>query len=358
MDERILIFPGGMPRSLAFLDQAISEGKDVVGSSSLKHDPASKQYTHWFYLPFITNENFLAELINALSEFNITGIYTPNPVVWNFLNDSIQKGHVQVSLVNHSPLSTETEPYKKALEFADSLLKEQLNFSAFGSIQPDLSRIAIAALFRHSDLIPGMCDHDKIRATYNVFRCAPPGDVVEIGSWWGKSAFVFNWLARSYSIGNVLCVDPWSEQNLVQNDSTGLVDKVIPSTEDAFNLFQINLLPYSNGSFNYYRLPSSEASIRYRTSTIVSSSTFGHTEYTGTISILHIDGNHSYENVSEDIEAWSAFVLPGGWIILDDYVWPYGNGPMLSGDEFICKNQNRIHTSFVMGSALFIQLRG
>jgi hypothetical protein len=71
---------------------------------------------------------------------------------------------------------------------------------------------------------------------------------------------------------------------------------------------------------------------------------------------LHIDGNHAYEAVKTDITAWERFVVDGGWIIFDDYNWPYGDGPRRVGDEFLEKNLAKISTAFVMGGALFIQL--
>ncbi|MCL6484261.1 MAG: class I SAM-dependent methyltransferase, partial [Janthinobacterium lividum] len=67
--------------------------------------------------------------------------------------------------------------------------------------------------------------------------------------------------------------------------------------------------------------------------------------------------NHAYEAAQADITAWAKHVLAGGWIIIDDYVWPYGDGPQRAGDEFLAQQQTRISSAFVMGTALFLQLR-
>jgi Methyltransferase domain len=40
--------------------------------------------------------------------------------------------------------------------------------------------------------------------------------------------------------------------------------------------------------------------------------------WTQPIDILHIDGRHRHEDVKEDFEIWSAFVRPGGVILLHD----------------------------------------
>ena len=68
-----------------------------------------------------------------------------------------------------------------------------------------------------------MCENEKLCDLYEILRLSPPGDIVEIESRWGKSAFILAKLATYYSIGRLLCVDPWSNQHLVQNDKKGLV---------------------------------------------------------------------------------------------------------------------------------------
>ena len=217
MNSSVLIFPGGMPRSLRYLDRAISEGNEVIGSSSLPNDPARCHYKNWIHLPYVTSSEFDNALNDAIAKYNITSIYTPNPFVWDYLNRGLSEKFQGVSLTNKSPLVEEVDPYKKALKLADKVLTNSLNVGASGPSQNHLSAIAIASLFHHADVIPGMCDNDKIYGLYETFRFAPPGDIIEIGSWWGKSAFVLNWLSKCYKIGKVLCVDPWSD-DFVQND--------------------------------------------------------------------------------------------------------------------------------------------
>ena len=58
MPKPVLIFPAGMPRSLAYLERAVSEGTRVIGSSSLLYDPAQGQYPGWVYLPYVTAPEF------------------------------------------------------------------------------------------------------------------------------------------------------------------------------------------------------------------------------------------------------------------------------------------------------------
>lgn len=345
-----------MPRALEYLERALGEGTDVIGASSLAHDPSRERYPSWLYLPYITAPEFNDALSKAIVDFNIGGIYTPNPVVWDYLNRCLKEWVSGISLVNDFPIDTELLSYRKAQQFGKSVIEHPILLSSSCEAKPALPIIEIASLFRHAESIPGMCDHDKIRALYEISRRSPTGDVVEIGSWWGKSAFVLTRLACCYEIGKVLCVDPWSNEHLIQDDEKGLVDRIPVSADEALTVFQINLLPYANGRLNYLRIPSAEASGHYRNRLVVQTDTFGETIYSGHIAILHIDGNHSYANVRADVTSWSNLVLPGGWIIIDDYIWPYGDGPHRAGDEFLVENHDKIDISFVIGSALFIQL--
>lgn len=57
-----------------------------------------------------------------------------------------------------------------------------------------------------------------------------------------------------------------------------------------------------------------------------------------------------------DAQAWTPHVKPGGWIVFDDYVWAFGDGPRRVGDAFLADDIWRIDLSFVTGAALFVRL--
>jgi hypothetical protein len=171
-----------------------------------------------------------------------------------------------------------------------------------GGSAPDFE---LAALFQHADAIPGMCDHEKFCGLCEIARHSPAGDIVEIGSWWGKSAFILARLARCYAIGKLLCVDPSSNAHLAQNDETGMVNRVSAQVdaEETLAVFEMNLLPYNANHVNYLRMPSTEGAQHYRACRDITTASFGTTRYDGHIAILHIDGNHSYAAAKADIEA-------------------------------------------------------
>ena len=104
MRSSILIFPGGMPRSLRYLDSAITEGKKVIGASSVRNDSARCYYDVWIYLPYVTSSKFDNALNDAIALYNISSIYTTNPFVWDYLNRNVSEKFPNISLANESPL--------------------------------------------------------------------------------------------------------------------------------------------------------------------------------------------------------------------------------------------------------------
>lgn len=358
-----LIFPAGMPGALDYLEKCKREGLPVIGSSSLAYDVSKSRYPAWSYLPYITEPEFKDALKKTLAEHNIGGIYSPNPVAWNYLKKNLHEIDPQVTLVNDSPVNDALGGYREAQMLARKLRQSPLQLASSLPAKPALSELELSVIFRHGNVITGMCDNEKISALCEMARVCPMGDVVEIGSWWGKSAFVLARLAQCYGIGSTLCVDPWASEHLVQHDQAGLVDSGIAQydCDEALRVFQINLLPYSRQDINYLRLPSTEAAKRYATSSDIHSfeihsEAFGTTQYSGEIAILHIDGNHSIEAAQADMQAWAPHVKAHGWIVVDDYVWPYGDGPQRVGDAFLADNLHRISSAFVMGTALFMQV--
>lgn len=354
MARKTLIFPGGMPGSLTYLEQCQSSGRPAVGASSLPYDPNAVQYGAWTHLPFLTDLGFDDALDEVIADHGITDIFTPHPIIWDHLRMRSEKGRLAASLLNPSPAASDAEPYRQAMTRSrHASLPIHL-----GNGQAGLSEVEAASLVYHAGRISGMCDGDKTRALMEIFRHMPQGDVVEIGSWWGKSAFIMLRLAQIHRVGSLLCIDPWTSENFVQNDSSGLVDQLVESIDpdEAHRIFTINLLPYAKGDANYLRMPSERALSTFATSPEISSPEFGSVTYGRQIAALHIDGNHAYAHAKADIVGWTKLVVAGGWIIIDDYVWPWGDGPQRAGNEFLAEHHRKIGCAFVMGTALFIKL--
>lgn len=356
MEKVILIFPGGMPQSLDFQRECVLGKIKTIGASSLKFDVAKSNFNDWIYLPFITDSAFNEALRSAVKTHKITELFTPNFAAWNYLHSNLSEIAPSVVLANTSPIENVLGSYRKATSRADFLIANELSVASKISTRDKLTRLELAALCRYTNFIPGMCDDDKFHALVNIVQHAVNGDIVEIGTWWGKSAFIFAFLAHFHRIGNVLCIDPWANENLIQGEKIVDSGSEQADADEAFEVFQIGLIPLANMRLNFIRKPSVEAACDYRQRREVCSDAFGTTIYTGKISILHIDGNHSFAAANSDMVSWSDLVSPGGWIIVDDYIWPYGDGPKRVGDDFLGANLTRISAAFVMGGALFMQL--
>jgi hypothetical protein len=224
-----------------------------------------------------------------------------------------------------------------------------------------LTAFEFAGLLRQASFIKGSTDEIKIEALCETARWAPAGDVVEIGSAWGKSAFVLAWLAGHFGLGHLLCVDPW--------DDALPIERVIAPTvrawartlnrEEMFRSFTLSLSPWmASCGINYLRMTSDQAWnmwVKQRFS--VESPEFGHTPYAGHISILHVDGNHDLEYAARDIDLWWPHLLPGGWLIVDDYRWAFGSGPREAADAWLAGNERQVDCVFEAGSALFVRLK-
>ena len=242
-------------------------------------------------------------------------------------------------------------PYREAKELSTSNQWATVGMSA----------TELAALYLHANRISGMCPNEKIYALATAMSVAPIGDVVEIGTWWGKSALALLLLARRYGIGNVLCVDPWKDDELVQGVPHVDEASAALSAEEAFEVFKMNLLPYVNdkcADFSYLRGTSCAVRGLYNlmrpgTKLARHSNDFGPVEYAGRIALLHIDGNHAYDKVAQDVALWTPLVVPGGWVVVDDYDWRHGDGPKRAADEYIARAATQRH--FVAGGAMFIQ---
>lgn len=124
-----------------------------------------------------------------------------------------------------------------------------------------------------------------------------------------------------------------------------------------FETFLIQLLPIAReGRFNYLPMTSRAAYQIWCKSDEISSPEFAVTRYGKDIAVLHIDGNHDYSAVKEDVDLWLPHIKQGGWLILDDYFWLHGDGPKRAGDELLAEREKVIRRSFVCGRALFLQI--
>jgi hypothetical protein len=325
-----------------------------VGASSLPHDPARRNYSEWTSLPWIGDGEFSNALGRCLIEKRIDTVFTAHAVVWSVLRELLPKVSPNVGLEPVKPWAAELADYRAYRDVAARFFSHPLALAARGDGAPRMSISKLAALIRMVQSTPGQCDDTKLEVLIEIFRHMPPGDIVEIGSFWGRSATALAFLSRHYDIGNLLCIDPWSQDDLRQGiqEVDGASDQI--PIEEVFEAFRINLASFS-AHVNYFRGRSEDASVCYAAERCFTTEDFGRINYTGEIALLHVDGNHKLESVQSDIREWTRFVRPGGWMVFDDYRWPFGTGVTVAVNEFLDRVGSSLASAFVAGEAIFFQ---
>ena len=342
-----------MMQSHAFTRLAKARGDRVIAASSVKADETAKHYDHWVYLPSMYDPGFGEALADLIASEAITHFYTPHMVVYLAVKALVENQALAVILCD-SPIATLQGHYRDVFDHA----RDAAPFiEAISGKAP--SPTLIASLFHYGEQIYGQTSETKIAAMAAVCADAPKGDVIEIGSAWGRSAFVLATLATHYDIGNVLCIDPWHYE--VENYETD--PELVTATNDSmdwpltFSIFCTHLVPFSGGRLNYLRGLSENLIETYLADSAQNSPEFGHTTYQRTASVIHIDGNHSLEAIDRDCRLWCPTILPGGWLIIDDYVWAHGTGPQQVGDQLLAAQMTNIECAFCAGKALFVKFR-
>ncbi|MDX1374315.1 MAG: class I SAM-dependent methyltransferase [Burkholderiales bacterium] len=139
---------------------------------------------------------------------------------------------------------------------------------------------------------------------YVLYRLARDGEgagaIVEIGSWMGKSTC---WLAAgSLARGRetVHAVDTFAGSAEHQGTT------VLREEGTTYHRFIDNL---------------DKAGVRERVEPHVASSLEAAAGWDGRpIRLLFIDGDHAYDAVKADLDAWLPFVAPGGYVVFDDVI--------------------------------------
>lgn len=351
----ILVFPSAIDAAVKFAEEARHWGRRVVGASSLENDPNAARFDEWERLPFIGDPGFFPALEEVVARQQIKALYTPHPATFHLLERELPRLLPGVRLMGAGPFKRQMDRVRTALTEAEAGLAVA---AVFGEGPSPLPREFMAGLLVQVETIHGECAREKILAMCGVLPFSPKGDVVEIGSLYGKSGYVLNRLTSYCGVGATLCVDPWDLAQSVQNDAPVNIQQTSHEWdwEIVYRGFLLAMLSCATPPLNYLRMTSAQAARRYGESDNITSREFGTTPLAGRISVLHLDGNHDEAAVAEDFSLWSPHVLPGGWIIFDDYNWPHGDGPRNVADRALSQFGSRVRRHFVAGGAMFMNL--
>ncbi|HEY1975420.1 MAG TPA: class I SAM-dependent methyltransferase [Candidatus Baltobacteraceae bacterium] len=350
-----LVFPALNRLAVEYRDAAARRGETIVAAASV-HDPQMERtFGHLFILPYVYDTAFGEALTGLVKSRGIRRIYAPVASVHAFLQSYIASQALPVELVGESPIAAVVTAYRDVLERASRA--RRFAAACAGESALIAGELEIAAILKHAADIYGESNEEKLAAMIALFAEAPKGDVVEIGSLMGRSAFVLQFLAQRYGIGPVLSVDPLSPSASFQHEIPGDVQRTMDDQWDYDLLrkaFVINMLPTARGQFNYLRMTSEEGFKVYSARREIRTDEFAEVRYAGKIAVIHIDGNHDYRFVKQDCDLWVPAIVPNGWLILDDYVWAHGDGPYRAGNALL-ERRTDVRRAFLCGKALFVQ---
>lgn len=349
-----LLFPAVGQAATDYLIAARERAETVVRAASVANLEMSADWGECHRLPSIYDADFESSFASLVQQFNVARVYCPVSSVHDFMRRYIGQGKSNLKLLGVSPIQQQMDSHRRLMQRASALWPFIRSTAAQGE---PIRLIEWAGILRQAALIYGESNDDKLAALAGVFSTAPKGDVIEIGSLMGRSAFVLIYLAWRYSVGAVLTVDPWQPFAAVQKDSPlefqALVDEW--DFEVLSEGFAVNMVPMRTLDHAHIRAQSAEGYRKYAAGETILSISGEPVEYERRVAVIHIDGNHDYSSVREDCELWLTRLVPGAWLILDDYIWAHGDGPYRMGNELLRDEVDRIERAFVSGKALFVK---
>jgi predicted O-methyltransferase YrrM len=183
--------------------------------------------------------------------------------------------------------------------------------------------------------IPGWSPIDQLLTLFTLAYASAnvPGDILELGSWCGRSAVALGMAARLTGDTKVHCIDLFPEKSDWYRNEDGTYSFSVTINGKAFgaNLDQtVWAEPYLrdiapvyeqfNGTLEAFNHNIAERGLTdrvkpYRTN-LQSFATSAPDDLR--LRFAFIDGDHSYDAICGDIAAVEKFLLPGGWICFDD----------------------------------------
>lgn len=355
----LLVFPAGVDGAKEYLHIARQLGVRTVAASSVPLAPDVADGDVSIHLPYVTDPAFRSALRTALAQYRVTHVYAPHHAVWSILKWwQAQPDAPAFTLCGNHAHAEHWERFSTHLKWAASMGRDSLADAIGSSPAPALDDLNHAALCQGFLRVPGECDLDKLRSLCAIARHLPRGEVVEIGTLYGRSAYALARLARHYRIGSTICIDPWRSGEIeAQGPSARSADRGDGRPSGLERIFlQFQTMAMEMPGLGYLRATSANAVPLYQEAAergMLESPGLDAVPVTGRMALLHIDGNHRYDHVVQDIALWSYHLAPGGWLLLDDYCWAFGDGPRRAGDELLMTGD--YDTAFVAADTLFLR---
>lgn len=352
-----LVFPAVNQAAVEYLRAAQERGERTVCAASVASEEIAAERGGLHRLPSIYNDDFPQRFLSLIAAHSIARLFCPVASVHVFMRRFVAEHHLNIEVIGQSPIRQQVEQHRKLMARARRLLPLVEQCADGG--RSTLSLLEVAGVLRQASLIYGESNDEKLAAMMGIFASAPRGDVVEIGSQMGRSAFVLLYLAWRFRIGPVLTIDPWMPNESIQRESPDSLQALVGEWDyDALSEgFFVNMIPFRADDHAHMRLCSEDAFQAYAGGDAIFSPLSSRVSYSGKIGVIHIDGNHDYSYVRKDCELWLENLSPGAWLILDDYLWAHGDGPLRMGNELLQARRCSIDRAFVCGKALFVKFQ-
>lgn len=183
--------------------------------------------------------------------------------------------------------------------------------------------------------IPGWSPQDQLLSLFTlVFSSASlPGDILEVGSWCGRSAVALGLAAKLSGKGKVHCVDLFPEKSDWYQNADGTYSLAVVIDGKRYGAYGEQTVwaePYLRDIAPVYE--------RYTGTLDAFNGAMHANDLTGwvnpfkgdlhkfafnapqgfSVRLAFVDGDHSYSAVTKDIQLIEQFLLPNGWICFDD----------------------------------------
>jgi predicted O-methyltransferase YrrM len=191
-----------------------------------------------------------------------------------------------------------------------------------------------ATLREAADTVPGWTPFDQLLALFSLaYASARLGDFLEIGSWCGRSMVALGLAAHRAGRGHVHCVDAFPERDdwfenpdgtfsFAATTSSGVVRGLVEQSVWAEPFYRDILPTYEQWGSTWQAFMASRE--RFGLTDVVtpyrmtSSAFFDGPARGHQYGLVFIDGEHSYDAVSSDMDAATERLVSGGALCLDD----------------------------------------
>lgn len=182
--------------------------------------------------------------------------------------------------------------------------------------------------------VPGWSPQDQLSALFSLaYSSDVEGDIIELGSWCGRSATALGLAAKLTGRSTVHAIDLFPEKSDWRRNEDGSYSFSVTIGDRVLGAYEEQTVwaePYArdiapvyethHGVFDVFR----EVMVRNALEDVVrpfrgNMEMFAKAAPRGLrCKLAFIDGDHSYDAVTHDIAAVERFLAPGGWLCFDD----------------------------------------